>query len=97
MNEERKKAGNWWWIAYEEVYLAVIRRNQGNIVEAFFHSFRAFEGIFAAWGGQYLDGHIEFINEVPYLSLSALDDTDEENLWYRLRSKLADFFGPAHS
>jgi hypothetical protein len=44
MIKERRQ--NWWWNAYEEVYLAEIRRRQGSIVEAFFHSFRAFEGIF---------------------------------------------------
>ena len=70
-----KKAENWWWIAYEEVYLALIRKEQGNIVEAFFHSFRAFEGIFASWGKQYFDEHIEFIGGVPHLNPSALDDT----------------------
>ncbi len=50
---------NWWWIAYEEAYLAVIREKQDNIVEAFFHSFRAFEYIFAKWGFQKLAGHFE--------------------------------------
>jgi hypothetical protein len=46
--EARSQA--WWWIAYEEAYLAVIRQNQGNVVEAFFHSFRAFEYIFSELG-----------------------------------------------
>lgn len=72
--EERKRAENWWWIAYEEVYLAIIRKNQGNIIEAFFHSFRAFEGIFAAWGYKNFGQHIENIEGVPYLSPSILDD-----------------------
>jgi hypothetical protein len=48
-----------WWIAYEEAYLGIIRRKQGNIVEAFFHSFRAFEGIFAQWGENTLDGYLD--------------------------------------
>jgi hypothetical protein len=48
-----------WWIAYEEAYLGIIRRNQGNIVEAFFHSFRAFEGIFAQWGENTFDGYLD--------------------------------------
>jgi hypothetical protein len=36
---------NWWWTAYEAAYLAVIRLEQGNTVEAMFHSFRALEGL----------------------------------------------------
>jgi len=72
-----ERSHHWWWIAYEEVYLAIIRREQGNIVEAFFHSFRAFEGIFASWGKQYFDKHIEFINGVPYLNPTALNDSKD--------------------
>jgi len=56
---DRKSEKNWWWIGYEEAYLAVIRENQDNIVEAFFHSFRAFEYIFSEWGCQKLNDHIE--------------------------------------
>jgi hypothetical protein len=74
--EARTSEENWWWIAYEEVYLAVIRRNQDNIVEAFFHSFRAFEGIFAAWGHSRFGRHIEIIKEIPYLIYSVLDDPE---------------------
>jgi hypothetical protein len=36
----------------------VIREEQDNIVEAFFHSFRAFEYVFSAWGSQKLTDHI---------------------------------------
>ena len=71
---ERTTGANWWWIAYEEVYLAVIRKNQGNIVEAFFHSFRAFEYIFFEWCKQEISPYIEWIKGVPYLSPSILDD-----------------------
>ncbi|NJR51620.1 MAG: hypothetical protein HC780_20550 [Leptolyngbyaceae cyanobacterium CSU_1_3] len=34
----------WWRAGYESAYLAVIRLNQGNTVDALFHSFRSFEG-----------------------------------------------------
>jgi len=62
-----------WWIAYEEAYLAVVRRKQGNIVEAFFHSFRAFEGIFAEWGKKEFRDHMDSRqNKVPYLQRSVL-------------------------
>lgn len=39
----------WWWTAYESAYLAVIRLEQGNTVEALFHSFRAAEGLLSEW------------------------------------------------
>lgn len=75
--ESRIKSENWWWRAYEEVYLAKIRRIQGNIVEAFFHSFRAFEYIFYAWGDHefgHNKGHIEKQGRKPYLKSSVLSD-----------------------
>jgi len=72
--QERTKEENWWWIAYEEAYLAVIRKEQGNIVEAFFHAFRAFEGIFAAWGRHQFGEYVEFIKGIPYLSPLVLCD-----------------------
>ncbi|MEY2977458.1 MAG: hypothetical protein RLZZ435_1597, partial [Cyanobacteriota bacterium] len=56
---ERTKEENWWWIAYEEAYLALIRKQQGNIVEAFFHSFRAFEYIFFEWCKQKIGQYFE--------------------------------------
>jgi hypothetical protein len=69
-----EQSSNWWWIAHEEIYLAVIRRNQGNIVEAFFHSFRAFEGVFAAWGNKEFGEHIRECNGVTYLMPEILAD-----------------------
>ncbi|TFI54910.1 hypothetical protein BLD44_008005 [Mastigocladus laminosus UU774] len=36
---------HWWWTGYEAAYLATVRLEQGNTVEALFHSFRAIEGI----------------------------------------------------
>lgn len=56
------------------MYLALIRKAQGNIVEAFFHSFRAFEYIFAAWGRQQLGQYVEFHKNIPYLNPAILDD-----------------------
>jgi hypothetical protein len=73
--EVKERSQHYWWIAYEEVYLAINRKNQGNIVEAFFHSFRAFEGIFAAWGYKHFEQHIESFNGIPYLNHSILEDT----------------------
>ncbi|WP_417040364.1 hypothetical protein [Cylindrospermopsis raciborskii] len=45
--EERLK--HYWWPAYEAAYLAVVRIEQGNSVEALFHSFRSVEGLIINW------------------------------------------------
>jgi hypothetical protein len=71
---ERERKGNWWWISYEEAYLAVIREKQDNIVEAFFHSFRSFEGIFAAWGNREFGDHIYEFKGIPHLDQTILND-----------------------
>jgi len=39
----------WWWMAYEQAYLAVIRLEQNNTAEAMLHSFRAVEGGLFEW------------------------------------------------
>ncbi len=80
----------WWWSAYEEAYLAVIRYKQENFVEAFFHSYRAVEGMFCEWGKAEFKTHIILKEEHsatskkknspetgldrPYLQTSILDD-----------------------
>jgi len=46
---DRTQPENWWWTAYEEGYLAVVRLQQKNTVEAMFHSFRAVEGLIREW------------------------------------------------
>jgi hypothetical protein len=47
--QERKLPVNWWWMAYESAYLAIVRLQQGNTVEAMFHNFRAVEGLLIKW------------------------------------------------
>jgi len=42
----------WWWTGYEAAYLAVVRLEQGNTVDALFHSFRAVEGLIRYKAGQ---------------------------------------------
>lgn len=56
--QERTK--NFWWISYESAYLAVIRFEQDNNVEALFHSFRSVEGILRDMAGITNDN-------IPYL------------------------------
>jgi hypothetical protein len=64
----------WWQIGYEAAYLATIRQRQGNSVEAFFHSFRAVEGLFSEWGKQAFAGHVEIHDRRPYLQPSILQE-----------------------
>lgn len=47
--KERTKKQNWWWTAYEAAWLGVVRLDQGNTVEALFHSFRSVEGLISEW------------------------------------------------
>jgi hypothetical protein len=49
----KARSDEWWWTAYEVAYLGVVRLNQGNSVEAMFHSFRAVEGLLAKWVDEY--------------------------------------------
>jgi hypothetical protein len=69
-----ERSHHWWWVAYEEAHIAVVRKDQGNIVESFFHSFRAFEGIFAVWGSREFSTHIEEVEDLPYLNHTVLAD-----------------------
>ena len=57
--EDRTEKKNWWWTAYEAAYLGVVRLNQGNTVEAFFHCFRAFEGLISNWSVIFYPNDIE--------------------------------------
>lgn len=43
------RVDKWWWSAYEAAYLGQIRFEQGNTIEALFHSFRAVEGLMSEW------------------------------------------------
>lgn len=49
----KARSDEWWWTAYEAAYLGVVRLNQGNPIEAMFHSFRAVEGLLAKWVDEY--------------------------------------------
>ncbi|MBD2097721.1 hypothetical protein H6F90_21735 [Trichocoleus sp. FACHB-591] len=46
---EQRQELSWWWIAYEQAQLAVIRLQQNHTAEAMLHSFRAVEGILWEW------------------------------------------------
>ncbi|MBW4482997.1 MAG: hypothetical protein KME14_10675 [Tildeniella torsiva UHER 1998/13D] len=49
LQEAPDRTKEWWWAAYESAFLALVRLEQGNTVEALFHSFRAAEGMLSDW------------------------------------------------
>lgn len=66
---------NWWWKAYESAYLGIVRLQQGNTTEAFFHAFRAIEGLMSELIINTYKTHIEAPKgQTPYLKQSICQD-----------------------
>ena len=53
------RSQEWWWTAYEAAYLAVVRFQQSDTIEAMFHSFRAVEGLMLEWAIQTFPDDVE--------------------------------------
>lgn len=69
--QERIQERNWWWTGYEAAYLGVVRLEQGNTVEAFFHSFRAVEGLIRLLADAKYKDKIQFKKHgAPYIQFS---------------------------
>ena len=69
--EVLERRENWWWTAYEAAYLGVVRLQQGNTVEAMFHSFRAVEGLLKEWldkksGLTVVKGKAQLLRDIEY-------------------------------
>lgn len=64
-----------WWSAYESAYLGVVRLEQGNTVEAFFHSFRSVEGLMK----KYIEKH--YSNYIQGRDLRHPDDKKKYNFY----------------
>lgn len=47
--QQQKQATEYWWMAYEQAYTAVVRFEQKNTTEAMLHSFRTIEGLIWKW------------------------------------------------
>lgn len=60
-NQEKKQIDYYWWMAYEQAYIAVIRLEQNNTTEAMLHSFRAIEGLIVEWSEAKFDNHLKKI------------------------------------
>jgi hypothetical protein len=60
LTPDRQQQGQtWWWMAYEQAYLAVVRLEQNNVAEAMLHSFRALEGGLLEWARANLGEHFQ--------------------------------------
>jgi hypothetical protein len=57
--QHQQQSQAWWWMAYEQAYLAVVRLEQNNTVEAMLHSFRAIEGCLLIWAKETLGNHFQ--------------------------------------
>ncbi|UAJ74642.1 hypothetical protein IQE94_17795 (plasmid) [Synechocystis sp. PCC 7339] len=55
---QRQQKAQYWWQAYEQAYIAVIRLEQNNTTEAMLHSFRAIEGLIDLWIRQNFRNHL---------------------------------------
>ncbi|PHV61573.1 hypothetical protein WEU38_01025 [Cyanobacterium aponinum AL20118] len=65
---------NWWWKGYESAYLGFVRFKQGNNIEAFFHAFRAIEGLMSELINFKYKNYVIFPRgETPYLKSSICD------------------------
>ena len=70
----QKQGQQWWWMAYEQAQLAVIRLEQENTAEAMLHSFRAVEGVIWEWMETHIPNHIDHPdNRYPQLLDSVLE------------------------
>ncbi|WP_069789441.1 hypothetical protein A5482_016125 (plasmid) [Cyanobacterium sp. IPPAS B-1200] len=68
-------SNNWWWKGYESAYLGFVRFKQGNNIEAFFHGFRAVEGLMSELIKQkYYDCVVSERDDTPYLKSSICGD-----------------------
>lgn len=71
LNPPQQHQGNfWWWMAYEQAMLGVVRFKQQNTVEAMLHSYRAIEGTIYLWAIQTFPNFVQN-REGEYLKISS--------------------------
>jgi hypothetical protein len=69
MSIPSQSTNNFWWMAYEQAYLAVVRLEQQNTTEALFHSFRAVEGLVSAFVRSHYQAYIKSSNYIDGTNL----------------------------
>jgi len=80
----------WWLCGYESAYLAVIRYQQKNIVEALFHGFRAIEGLICCWAeSRYSDHFIYDKKGSPQICESIQEK--HPDYWMKIQEKNRDW------
>ena len=73
--EQQQQGQTWWWMAYEQAYLAVVRLEQNNVAEAMLHSFRALEGGLLEWARANLGEHFRDNGKDSPIVLSSILET----------------------
>jgi hypothetical protein len=67
--QQKRQRETYWWMAYEQAYIGVIRFQQKNTTEAMLHSYRAVEGLIYEWIKNDLKNYI-IDNKNEYLLLN---------------------------
>ncbi|WP_373546014.1 hypothetical protein [Chamaesiphon sp.] len=81
----------WWWMAYEQAYLAVVRLEQNNVAEAMLHSFRAVEGGLLEWAKVTLgDNFHDDQKDSPIVFKSILESHSSKKLREAFKNKKID-------
>jgi hypothetical protein len=81
----------WWWMAYEQAYLAVVRLEQNNVAEAMLHSFRAVEGGLLEWAKVTLgDNFYDDRKDSPIVFKSILESHSTKKLREIFKNKKID-------
>lgn len=71
ISEQRGK--KFWWMAYEQAYLALIRLQQQNTTEAMLHSYRSVEGVLYLWAKKSFPSDVKEVpNKFPIIKESIL-------------------------
>ncbi len=92
LTPDRQQQGQtWWWMAYEQAYLAVVRLEQNNVTEAMLHSFRSIEGGLLEWAKANLGEHFQDRgNDSPIVFKSVLESHSSRDLRSEFKNKKTD-------
>jgi hypothetical protein len=88
-SDQQQQGQAWWWMAYEQAYLAVVRLEQNNVAEAMWHSFRALEGGLLEWAKANLGNHFQDDEEDSPIVFNSILDS-HPNLKNAFKSRDAD-------
>ena len=87
----QSQSQTWWWMAYEQAYLAVVRLEQNNVAEAMLHSFRAVEGGLLEWAKVTLgDNFHDDQKDSPIVFKSILESHSSKKLREAFKNKKID-------